>query len=296
MSFGENLQFLRRQRNMTQEGLAEQLEVSRQSVSKWESDTAYSEMDTILKLCDLFGCNMDTLLRGDVSLLFGTDTAGYDKHMNAFARAMAAGVGLVLLGVTLLCVLVGLGDDGSVGVLILLALLVAAVAIFIISGMGHSRFARQHPVIEPFYTPEQADRFERRFPALIAGPVALILIGVICTVALGLQPAPAGLTGDQWGGWAAAALLLCVTVAASTLVWAGIQKAKYDIASYNRENVPTPENRRTRTLWGSAMVGATAIYVGTGLAFDLWDRAWVVYPIVALLCVAVTIFLNRNSQ
>lgn len=64
MSFGENLQFLRRQRNMTQEGLAEQLEVSRQSVSKWESDAAYPEMDTIIELCDLFSCDMDTLLRG----------------------------------------------------------------------------------------------------------------------------------------------------------------------------------------------------------------------------------------
>ncbi|MDY5870251.1 MAG: helix-turn-helix transcriptional regulator, partial [Suilimivivens sp.] len=37
MSFAENLQFLRKQKEITQEQLAEQLEVSRQSVSKWES-------------------------------------------------------------------------------------------------------------------------------------------------------------------------------------------------------------------------------------------------------------------
>lgn len=41
MSLGENLQFLRKKNDITQEQLAEKLEVSRQSVSKWESDTTY---------------------------------------------------------------------------------------------------------------------------------------------------------------------------------------------------------------------------------------------------------------
>ena len=40
MTFGENLQFLRKRRGMTQEELAEKMEVSRQSVSKWESNSA----------------------------------------------------------------------------------------------------------------------------------------------------------------------------------------------------------------------------------------------------------------
>lgn len=42
MSFGENLQFLRKRENITQEQMAERLEVSRQSVSKWESDLSHS--------------------------------------------------------------------------------------------------------------------------------------------------------------------------------------------------------------------------------------------------------------
>lgn len=42
MSFGENLQYLRKQKEITQEQLAEQLEVSRQSVSKWESGVSHS--------------------------------------------------------------------------------------------------------------------------------------------------------------------------------------------------------------------------------------------------------------
>ena len=60
MTFGENLQFLRKRANMTQEDLAEKMEVSRQSVSKWESNVSYPETDAILRLCSLFHCDMDT--------------------------------------------------------------------------------------------------------------------------------------------------------------------------------------------------------------------------------------------
>ena len=59
MSFRTNLQALRSQRNMTQEQLAMLVGVSRQSVSKWESDKAYPEMDKLLAICDLFGCTLD---------------------------------------------------------------------------------------------------------------------------------------------------------------------------------------------------------------------------------------------
>lgn len=67
MSLGENLQFLRKRENMTQEQLAEALEVSRQSVSKWESDSTYPETDKLMRLAELFHCTLDDLMRKDVA-------------------------------------------------------------------------------------------------------------------------------------------------------------------------------------------------------------------------------------
>ena len=66
MGFKDNLQYLRGSHNMTQEQLAMLIGVSRQSVSKWESEKAYPEMDKLLMLCDMFGVSLDDLVMGDV--------------------------------------------------------------------------------------------------------------------------------------------------------------------------------------------------------------------------------------
>ncbi len=62
MTFGEKLQALRRQRGLSQETLAEQLEVSRQAVSKWERDEAMPETEKVVHIARLFGISLDELL------------------------------------------------------------------------------------------------------------------------------------------------------------------------------------------------------------------------------------------
>jgi len=67
MTLGEKLSKLRKENNYTQEQLAELLGVSRQSVSKWESDLAYPETEKLIVLGRLFDCSMDYLLKEDVT-------------------------------------------------------------------------------------------------------------------------------------------------------------------------------------------------------------------------------------
>lgn len=67
MKFGENLQKLRKEKGISQEQLAEQLGVTRQSVSKWESGNSYPEMDKIVAICNLFHCDMDVLINKDIT-------------------------------------------------------------------------------------------------------------------------------------------------------------------------------------------------------------------------------------
>lgn len=68
MSFGQNVQFLRKMHDgMTQEELAEKLGISRQTISKWEMDSAFPEMEKAMVLCNLFSCSLDALLRENMN-------------------------------------------------------------------------------------------------------------------------------------------------------------------------------------------------------------------------------------
>lgn len=68
MKFCENLQKLRKSKNISQEGLAEMLGVTRQSVSKWESGASYPEMEKLMEICKIFHCSLDTLVNKDALL------------------------------------------------------------------------------------------------------------------------------------------------------------------------------------------------------------------------------------
>lgn len=63
MTFGEKLQKLRQKEGMSQDALAERLDVSRQAVSRWERDETMPETDKVVALADLFGVTTDYLLR-----------------------------------------------------------------------------------------------------------------------------------------------------------------------------------------------------------------------------------------
>lgn len=81
-SFGERLSRLRKKSNLSQEELAELLDVSRQSVSKWENDKAYPEMTRLLYMSDFFQVSLDDLMRGTKEPAEAGRTAGETFRVN----------------------------------------------------------------------------------------------------------------------------------------------------------------------------------------------------------------------
>ena len=73
MKFGDNLKSIRKSKKMSQEDLAEKVNVSRQSVSKWETGEAYPEMNNILELCKIFNCKINDLVHKDMSDISSLD-------------------------------------------------------------------------------------------------------------------------------------------------------------------------------------------------------------------------------
>lgn len=68
MKFNQKLQKLRKENHLSQEALADALEVSRQAVSKWESGQTYPEMDKLISMCKIFKCTLDDLTNDDVEI------------------------------------------------------------------------------------------------------------------------------------------------------------------------------------------------------------------------------------
>ena len=296
MSLAENLQYLRAREGVTQEQLAERLDVSRQSVSKWESAASYPEMDTLLKLCDMFQVDMDTLLRGSVENSLSEDTAGYDRFMTLYARKIAGGVSAIVGSVALWSFLSALGLSEMLGTAILLLVIAAAAVVFIASGMEEEHFRKKHPVIPDFYTEPQKERFHRRYIWYIAGGVGAILLGVVMMV-LAFTVLP---EREPYESYIGAAFLAVVACAVYFLIYGGMLEDKYNIAKYNRQNNPTPEDksrrRRATTACSVIMILATAVFLFVGLAYYKWNWAAIIYPVGGVLCGAAWMLLGPRME
>lgn len=66
MSLGKNIQYLRKQKKITQEQLAEIMSVSRQTISRWEADEIIPELNKLVILSEMFSCKLDTLVKEDL--------------------------------------------------------------------------------------------------------------------------------------------------------------------------------------------------------------------------------------
>lgn len=308
MSLGQNLQFLRKRDNITQEQLAEVLEVSRQSVSKWESDTSYPEMDKLLQLANLFHCSLDDLIQKDVSTQYVEDKCNYDEFMNQFSKRITLGVGLILSGLTLTLFLMtfiseiqGFNMEELSGVIFLL-FVVVAVAIFIVSGSQRNYFEKKNPYIENFYSEAEKDAFHKKYTIFITTGVVLIIFGMILATAFDVVISADHMINniidfDIFGG---AVFMLLATIAVILFVYAGTQKSKYNIDHYNLmhdHNSQIYKNSKKNSLVsGCVMMVATIIFLTCGFIWDLWKIAWVVYPIFGIACGIVSTVINRNNE
>ena len=101
MHLREQIYRLRTARGLSQEGLAERLGVSRQSVSKWETGAAVPDLERLMKLCDLFGVSLDELT-GRTAERAGDKAEDFTAPPPASTVPQTKIVGYILLGVSLL--------------------------------------------------------------------------------------------------------------------------------------------------------------------------------------------------
>ena len=312
MSFGSNLINRRKKLGITQEELAERLHVSRQTVSRWETDLTAPDLDMLVSLSDIFGCSLDALVRGEECITEANaeqaaeDTARMSKpeptitvserrrHFSSFAIMVSAGVLTVLTAVASMMFIYSASEVWSV--ITLLSLITAAVTLFVIGGVKHSTFIAENPAL-PQYDKELSQKFMKRSPFLFAGATALILFGVILLI---LMHTVLGFDKSEPKEMAAVGIfLLIIGVASALYTYTGMECSDFSDGKVikdghlNDEEELSPKGERINDAISTAiMLTATAIFLLLGFTKNLWHPAWVAFPIGGILCGIVTSILE----
>ena len=316
MSFRENLQHLRATRGMTQENLAVLLGVSRQSVTKWEAERAYPEMDKLLKICSVFGCTLDELVQGDLTgrptepaashYAPPEDTCGYDAHMRSFAWRIALGVSTIIAGVALTTLFGEAFGSDTIGAAVLFLGIAVGLVFLIPAAIDHGSFMREHPYIEDFYTSAQRQAAARTLAYGVVSGIVCIIAGVVVGGVF---------LEDVKGG--PSILLLGVAVGVGLIIYGGIAGSRTNVDDYNHEavtelpeetvaaNVPgglSPEVRAARrrskltgAICGCIMIAATI--VGLLLLFVpglFTPFFWLSWAVGGLLCGMTSIVVHAS--
>ncbi len=295
MNLGRNLQTIRKARQLSQEELADKMDVSRQAISKWESGAAYPETEKLIELSKVLDCSLDSLVKGEVQ--DGpklSEKAEYDTLMDRFSKQMSLAVMLVLMGSSILLGMSALGEKCTdYGLVVFLLFVAVSVPIFVMRGIELGNYKQKYPRLENFYTEKEIDAYNVKFTRMIAGAIGILMVGLVVFMALVVV----NLFGKD-NAMSAAVFMLFVTAAVPMFVYAGIQKSKYDIEQYNKENSIESQlvSEKMGKVAGVIMMLATIIFLLLGFLGKMWALAWLVYPVGGILCGIASVILRKTEK
>ena len=325
MIFADKLIQLRKKSGWSQEELAQQLNVSRQAVSKWEGAQSVPDLDRILQLSRLFGVSTDYLLKDeleehavvdapeiapDIRKVSITEASEFLRVKQETAMPIAGATLLCILSPICLMVLGALSDrPGSeisenmaagIGLIVLLLMVAAAVAIFIYSGGKTREFAYlEEETIETEYgvtgmVRQRKKEFQERYTRMnILGTVFCILSAV---------PLFAGILMDENNPvlmvLGVSGVLVLVGIGAVCFILGGIPWTSFEKllqeGDYSREN--KRQNKRLSAFSTAYWLTATAVYLAWSFSTDAWNLTWIVWPVAGVLYGAVRAVIRATMN
>lgn len=324
MKLADKIILLRKQKGWSQEELAAQMDVSRQSVSKWESGASIPDIDKILLLSQIFGATTDYLLKddneGDDNKIKGNpkrhvtrqEATDFFAARKKAAPRMALGVWLCIVSPALMMTLLGFAEYNKYGITenlavaiglgTLFVLVTIAVSIFIINGMSLSKYEyieKEDIIIDNELANDirqESDAFMPTFTKNIAIGVILCIISVIPLVTLSIIMEN-DLMAELVVLMSISFLLLIVAFGSYHFVKAGIIKGGYDQvlqrADYTAEKKAA--KRQMETVSAVYWLVATAIYLAISFTTNRWDISWIIWPIVGIVFVIISVIMENRK-
>ena len=141
MTIGDRLLKLRRERNLSQEDLANELDVSRQTISKWETNQSVPDFDKIVPLCNYFGITTDELLTGNKDIV----EAQADNVKSNYARNIAVAVSMYIISLVSIIICAEVFNSPIIGVSLFFTIIAIATGLLIYNGIYYKKESKDEP-------------------------------------------------------------------------------------------------------------------------------------------------------
>lgn len=320
---------LRKKSGWSQEDLAERLDISRQSVSKWESGASIPDLERIVNMSQLFGVTTDYLLKDEIEeaefaeemapeitegrVVTVEEANTFLETTKKYAARIAPAVSLCVVSPVVLLWLAGMAAAGrgplteavacGIGVIVLLLMVTVAVAVFLLTGIPYNKY--EYLEKEKLTLQYGVSGIVEKAKETFAGTYRIcITLGVVLCI-LGAVPllVVSVFFGDNGYAVILATDVLLMMVAAavwlfvrSGIIWGGFQKLLQE-GDYTVENKAV--NRKYEHVTVIYWCVWTAIYLAISLPTMRWEITWAVWPVAGVLFGALMAFLkikNRGSE
>lgn len=317
MILAEKIMTLRKKNGWSQEELAEQMNISRQSVSKWESGASIPDLERIIAMSKLFGVSTDYLLKDEeekevpsvavdvyeapeCKSVSAEEADSFMKATANNAKKIAGATAMCILSPVMMILLAGWHEfgllkmtenmAGGLGVTILMVMIAVAVATFILCGMKVSKYeymekerlALQYGVqgIVEKKKEDFADKYQKN---LVFG-VTLCILGVI-PIFIG---AAFG-ANDMVMIYCTVGLFALLAIGVFCIVWVCcIQESFQKLLQEGDYTIEKKEMSKKTSFFNAAYwCVAVAIFLIWGFSSEDWGRAGLFWPVAALLFAAI---------
>ena len=322
MILADKIMTLRKKCGWSQEELAEKMNVSRQSISKWEGAQSVPDLDKILKLCQVFGVSTDYLLKEEIEEPEVNEDV-YEplnvKHISAeFANEfmdikktsafrIAIGSTICVLSPIVLILMCGLAETGmimeniamAIGLGVLLCMVIVAVVIFVFNASAMSDYEwiqREHFALDYGVKGIVENRIKKQRPVLTltkAIGVGLCILGaaiLVVTAVLNIGELPVIISVDI--------LLALVAVAVFLFVRWGNEADAYDQLLQSGEYNPNHKNNleKYNLISGIYWCTCTAIYLAISFITARWDFTWIIWPVAGTFFGVIACIVNYTER
>lgn len=322
MILADKILNLRKSNNWSQEELAEKMNVSRQSISKWESAAAIPDINRILDLAKIFGVTTDYLLKDELDDLEYSDTDDQGSgvrislaQMNDYlmqkeiqGRRIGIGVMLCILSPVVLIVLPNLSNEYAmfseevaigIGLVMLLLMVATAVAILLLSDFQMKRFKYlEEGSFELEYglegiVRERQGAYQSRYMLHIVSAVVLLIVCALPLILAAVLEAPEILVIALVGF-----LMLVVAGAVYLFITAGTIQGSFDrLLNEGEFTVQAIEKEKKSSKFAAVYFPIiAAIYLAWSFTTWDWHITWIIWPIAGATFAALSAIINWEKS